>query len=263
MDSLGPLHELPTKSIEALAVSLRSGPLAAAISLMPLEQMAPGRGSTLLACLEGLQTAGLSPNQISLVLAAIVGTRKHAFDASVVLNLVMSGPDVPGIPTQDTGAVMHTLIERAKREILLVGYAVHQGKRIFARLAERLDSNPDLRVRMCLNIERKATDTSLSAEITKRYLHQFRERHWPGRTLPDLYFDPRALAATAEDRASLHAKCVVVDREVALITSANFTDAAMRRNIEVGTLIEHSPTVERLTTYFDGLIANAQLERLA
>jgi phosphatidylserine/phosphatidylglycerophosphate/cardiolipin synthase-like enzyme len=34
--------------------------------------------------------------------------------------------------------------------------------------------------------------------------------------------------------ASLHAKCVIVDRSRALVTSAHFTDAAQRKNIEVG-----------------------------
>jgi hypothetical protein len=263
MDTLGPLHELPTKSLEGLVTSLRNGPLSAAISLMPLEQLAAGRGTTLLACLERLQSTGFSARQMSFVVDAIVDTRKRAFDPSVVLKLVMSGPDVPGIPTQDTGAVMHTLIERAEREILLVGYAIHQGKHIFARLADRLDSNPALRVRLCLNIERKPTDTSLAGEITKRFLNQFQEQHWPGKRLPEIFFDPRALAAVPEERASLHAKCVAIDRKAALITSANFTGAALTKNVEVGTLIEFPPVIERLASYFDGLIDSGQLARLA
>jgi phosphatidylserine/phosphatidylglycerophosphate/cardiolipin synthase-like enzyme len=54
-------------------------------------------------------------------------------------------------------------------------------------------------------------------------------------------------------KASLHAKCVLVDGTTALVTSANFTEAAQRRNVEVGMLIRHEPTVTRLTDYFRGL----------
>ncbi|NCX99490.1 MAG: phospholipase, partial [Planctomycetia bacterium] len=59
-----------------------------------------------------------------------------------------------------------------------------------------------------------------------------------------------------ESRASLHAKCVIVDRGRALVTSANFTDAAQRKNIEVGVDIRYPLAVARLADYFLGLCAS-------
>lgn len=41
--------------------------------------------------------------------------------------------------------------------------------------------------------------------------------------------------------ASLHAKIIVVDDEVALVTSANLTSRAMEANIECGILIRGGP----------------------
>jgi phosphatidylserine/phosphatidylglycerophosphate/cardiolipin synthase-like enzyme len=55
---------------------------------------------------------------------------------------------------------------------------------------------------------------------------------------------------------------VIADRKRALITSANFTEAAWLRNIELGALLNYEPLVSRLVEYFDGLIAN-QFLRLA
>jgi phosphatidylserine/phosphatidylglycerophosphate/cardiolipin synthase-like enzyme len=52
---------------------------------------------------------------------------------------------------------------------------------------------------------------------------------------------------------------VVVDRSRALVTSANFTDAAQKRNIEAGVDLRHKPTAERIADYFRGLIATGQL----
>jgi len=81
----------------------------------------------------------------------------------------------------------------------------------------------------------------------------FRRRQWPGPTLPRLFYDPRALDLASAFRASLHAKVLIVDRRAALVTSANFTEAAQRRNIETGVLITHPPFVTRLADTFAGL----------
>jgi phosphatidylserine/phosphatidylglycerophosphate/cardiolipin synthase-like enzyme len=53
---------------------------------------------------------------------------------------------------------------------------------------------------------------------------------------------------------------VVVDRSIALVTSANFTEAAQHRNIEAGLLIRHPGTVDRIVMYFEGLIACGHLK---
>ncbi|HQX53463.1 MAG TPA: phospholipase D-like domain-containing protein, partial [Planctomycetaceae bacterium] len=69
-----------------------------------------------------------------------------------------------------------------------------------------------------------------------RYAQDFRERHWPWTPFPEVYYDPRALETDSKVRASLHAKIVAVDRRKIFITSANFTEAAQQRNIEMGLL---------------------------
>src|ERR1700687_1318000 len=62
-------------------------------------------------------------------------------------------------------------------------------------------------------------------------------------------------------RASLHAKCVVVDSEKAFIGSANFTEAAQLRNIEIG-LVAHRPDVAAaVERHFDGLIQYGHLSQ--
>ena len=63
---------------------------------------------------------------------------------------------------------------------------------------------------------------------------------------PSVYFDPRT-AGTA-NIISLHAKCVVIDHALTLITSANFTDRGQNRNFEAGVAIEDrafATTLER------------------
>jgi hypothetical protein len=44
--------------------------------------------------------------------------------------------------------------------------------------------------------------------------------------LPEVFYHPRALAETWEERANLHAKCVIVDRHTALVILVRGSQAA-------------------------------------
>jgi len=253
------VHALSTPSLIAIVTSLRDGVLSGGVSRFGLQPMVGERTNDVATELCGLIAAGMTPSHVATVIEAIATTRVSTPDISTQVALVLSGPDVPGVSTLDTAAVMQSLIAEAKTNILLVGYAVHNGKRIFAPLAERMGDCPQLKVSMCLDISRPHRDTSLPSEIVSRFATDFRSKHWPWPHAPRILYDPRALAESGEVRASLHAKCVVIDRRAALITSANFTEAAQQRNIEAGILIRHAPVVERLAAYFEGLLATSQL----
>jgi len=54
----------------------------------------------------------------------------------------------------------------------------------------------------------------------------------------------------AEARTSLHAKCVVVDERWSLVGSANFTQRAQTRNLEVGALIDSAAFARDLIGQF-------------
>jgi len=201
----------------------------------------------------------MTTSQLSILVDAVADAKLSSCDATGIVDLVLSGPEVSGIPTSDTFAAVRKLIDSAVSEVLIVGYVIHQGRRIFERLAVRMDEVSELRVMLCLDIPRKRTDTSLPEEIVKRFAHDFREHQWPGKRMPNLFYDPRSLSESWDKRSSLHAKCMVIDRKVALVTSANFTEAAQQRNIEAGVLVKAPWIVERLVDYFEGLIADKQL----
>ena len=76
-----------------------------------------------------------------------------------------------------------------------------------------------------------------------------------GGPLPQVFYDPRSLDVAAEKRACLHAKCIVVDAGSVFISSANFTEAAQERNIEVGLLVNSRWLAERVVLHFDALLS--------
>ena len=54
-----------------------------------------------------------------------------------------------------------------------------------------------------------------------------------------MFYDPRALELEGPT-GILHTKAVVVGDEVIFVTSANLTEAALERNIEMGLLVHDS-----------------------
>ena len=96
----------------------------------------------------------------------------------------------------------------------------------------------------------------------REFADTFRQKVWPGERLPDVFYDPQSLASEGKKRASLHAKCIVIDEDRALITSANFTEAAHERNIEAGAVITDTILSRALKAQFDTLVDHGVLKRV-
>jgi phosphatidylserine/phosphatidylglycerophosphate/cardiolipin synthase-like enzyme len=60
----------------------------------------------------------------------------------------------------------------------------------------------------------------------------------------------------------LHAKVAIID-DMALVSSANLTDDAFNRNLEVGLLVKNPEFLVTAKSYFESLIAAGTLSRLA
>jgi phosphatidylserine/phosphatidylglycerophosphate/cardiolipin synthase-like enzyme len=111
-------------------------------------------------------------------------------------------------------------------------------------------------------IQRKIGDSTPTEVILADFARRFREREWPRSRLPEVFYDPRSLTLDTDKRSSLHAKCVVIDRRVALVSSANFTEAAQVRNIEAGVLIHSATFAATLAEHFEVLAAQGLLSPL-
>ena len=147
-----------------------------------------------------------------------------------------SGPEVPGLHARDTRRVYEELLGSAEHSIWASTYAFFDGPKAFEVLARRMDARPELRVTLLLNIERKKRDTTTADQLVRRFADRFWGTDWPGSSRPAVFYDPRSLEP---DRPGgvLHAKAVVADDEAVFVTSANLTEAALDRNIEMGLLV--------------------------
>lgn len=154
------------------------------------------------------------------------------------------------------------LVQAAAREVIVAGYSIYNGKTVFKPLAERMDSIPDLQVTFLVHVGREGKDTTIETDLVAQYAKRFVSDNWPGQRLPDMYYDPRGLQMAAAMRSNFHPKCLLVDGEEALVTSANFTMAAQKKNVEVGVKIKAPILVARLRTYFLSLVERGDLKRV-
>jgi phosphatidylserine/phosphatidylglycerophosphate/cardiolipin synthase-like enzyme len=76
-----------------------------------------------------------------------------------------------------------------------------------------------------------------------------------------VFYDPRALEQEGPSGV-LHAKAVVTDDEAVFVTSANLTEAALDRNIELGLLVRDRTLAASVSSHFRGLIDRGLLRPL-
>jgi phosphatidylserine/phosphatidylglycerophosphate/cardiolipin synthase-like enzyme len=256
-------NQISKTALVSLTDGLEGGRLTAPYKIIGLRQCLP-EPECLAICedLNRLKDLGLQPNQIAAMLRIVIEERDSAQQTADKIELVWTGPETEGAHSRDTGVVVRELFAQARMSVLVSGFAVFQGKQVFKTLADQMDSEPGLSVRMFLNVARAHMDDTSNAELLRRFAESFCSEHWPGRRFPQVFYDPRSLVLGGGSKASLHAKCIVVDDERAFVTSANLTEAAQERNIEAGVLIRDPVFSKALRDQFETLVSKALLKRV-
>jgi phosphatidylserine/phosphatidylglycerophosphate/cardiolipin synthase-like enzyme len=257
------LLALSASDLMALKEALRTGRLPAPYLPTLIERIVPRAVSgDVSAALQGMAAAGTNREGLVAALGLLAAARAQQPSIDEVIELVTTGPEAGTITNRDTQVVVQELFRNAERTVLVAGYELFQSAPLFRTLADRMVEEQPPSVRMFLNVKRPLGDTSRESDLIAAFAHRFRMQHWPAdRNLPEVYFDPRSLALDAKQRAVLHAKCVVVDGRTAFVSSANFTEAAQERNIEVGVLVRSPIVAERLVAFFSGLISTGVVKR--
>ncbi len=256
------LAAIDQQDLIRLANLLDAGLLSPPLSALSLhDHIAAAHADAAAGCFKELTQRNMTPSHIALLLRAFTAGAQASSGSSLPVEVVVSGPDATG-GARDTGVVMRQLFSKARERVLAVGFAVRQGKSVFKTLADRLDDDKSPEATLCIDIRRQHGDTSIERSILQRFADEFVRNEWPGKRLPCVYYDPRSLEPTGRKTSSLHAKCVVIDGQEAFVTSANFTEAAQERNVELGLLVASRSVASRVEEHFMSLIKQGSLERL-
>jgi phosphatidylserine/phosphatidylglycerophosphate/cardiolipin synthase-like enzyme len=250
---------LPAHVRARLAQALRTGLLGPPYSETGIRS-ALGGGVPIQGLRDGLcqlEQEGISGPAVALAL----GAAERAASRVPRPDLVWSGPEVPGLHARDTRRVYEQLVGSAQRSLWVCTFAYYDGPQAFKTLADRMDEIPGLQVRLLLNIQRKHGDTTTANDLVLTFADKLWNHQWPGQRRPEVYYDPRSLDPQGPEGV-LHAKAVVADDEAAFVTSANLTEAAFDRNIEVGVLSRDRTLAASLATHFRILIERELLRPL-
>ena len=238
------LTDVSVPDLRALLSLVKAVKLSVPITQAGLQSVNLGHLTGRLSSLEGVDRPGVVA-ALSVALA-----ERESVQGSTV-ELVWTGPETKASTSRDTAVVVRQLFNAAQRSVLIAGYAFDHGKEILQPLhtamAERgvvVDMFLDLR-------ERAPAGTNLEVFAAEK-MEAFLKYNWPfGEPLPSLYYAPSTI--TPDSMASVHAKCVVVDEAITLITSANFTDRGQSRNIETGVLVQDKQLALQMIGQWKGL----------
>lgn len=260
-DAIHVLLGLHARANAELGRALSEGTLRFGYSQAALKPLLGAQAAEVCAALSQLEREGHSLASVALVCRAL-GLAQAERDAAIHgTQLNISGPDVPGIPIFNTQATVASLFLQAKKDVLITSYVFHCAGEILRPLAEKHDLDADLRVRIVLDLTHKRGAQRLSyAAIAHSFVEHFKKHQWAGNRLPEIWDYPAGF--DQDGSGVMHAKVVVVDRDMALVTSANFTEAAQDRNIEMGVLVQNPRFSARLQGYFECLMERNILRRV-
>ncbi|WP_437779089.1 DISARM system phospholipase D-like protein DrmC [Sorangium sp. So ce1097] len=243
----GGLSQVPRPVLERLLESVDRGQMECPLS--ELELLASGYGVVVPAILDAL--GGLGGEAVSAALRLVLAERTHRPPPR--LSLVWTGPEARGSVARDTAILVRDLFQGANRSVIVGGYMFDTPS-----ILEPLHSAMRTRgvtVLLFLDIPGEARSAPEADAFATAAIDRFFREVWTfGSPKPDVYYDPRT-AMPGPPWASLHAKCIVVDDERTLITSANFTERGQTRNVETGVLIEDRSFAEELGAQWRILIA--------
>ena len=168
--------------------------------------------------------------------------------------LVWTGPPTSVVPVRRTEQVLLDLVDAAERKLTIMSFGVFQVPRLVETLERALGRRVDLRI--VLGDREQQTDWVID-----------QQRHQLGQVVASkasLCWWPheRRLRDAAGCAGLMHAKAAVADSRTAFLTSANLTEAALERNMELGVLIHGGTLPGAIDRLVDALLESGELEAL-
>lgn len=185
--------------------------------------------------------------EVCAMFRASAETAALAASASTV-ELVWTGPGTGLVPTRHTEQVLTGLIDQARDRLFMVSFVAFHVESVMRALARAAERKVVIRVLVERSKEHGGNVAIDSIPMLKQTLPQALLYEWS--------------KECGDPSASVHAKCAVADDEMAFVTSANLTEAAMERNMELGILIRGGRLPRLLDQHLTALVTTRQLRAL-
>jgi phosphatidylserine/phosphatidylglycerophosphate/cardiolipin synthase-like enzyme len=156
--------------------------------------------------------------------------------------IVWTGPFTGKVPVRHTEQVLYEVINHAKRDIFLVSFVAYEIDTVIKAMRDAIGRNVQINFLLEPSIDDGGKVSQNSMKMMKSLFPSANIYSWSGKSIKE------------QTNGAIHAKCAVADSELAFITSANLTTAAMERNIELGILIRDGRIPSELIKHLNSLI---------
>jgi len=178
---------------------------------------------------------------------AAAGRVYETLNDAQTIEMVWSGPNAGVFPARRIDQVLYDLVNVAKSKILIVTFAAARIKLLKEALHEAIRRGVE--VNLILEFEEES-EGQLTFSALKAFTGSLYDKvgiySWPN--------ENRERNAQGKP-GKLHAKCAIIDNS-ALISSANLTDDAFNRNMELGILLKGGDIPRLIRQHFEAMITN-------
>ena len=138
-----PLLSLAPSDLRALACAIASGRLSAPYHATSVQRLLnPGVASEVASSLQELAGLGVGTQALTKLLGLLAAGMADRPPLEDLTDLVTTGPLNSDAGSRDTSVVVRDLFHNATTSVVVVGYAVHQGQKVFQALAEGDSGSP-------------------------------------------------------------------------------------------------------------------------
>lgn len=227
-----------------LATRLTRGDLSLSAGALEVQQflhVSANETTAIVALLRQWQHAGGTGQELGIAILSARAGYQEASAHNPEVSLAWTGPALAPVRARSTSGVLLELIEKARSELIIVGYTLTDGAAAIFRAL--------------VVAQQRQVRVTIAGDQLEQNLHVLRS-HWPSdQRLPELYTRP---LSRVDEKSALHAKLAIADSQRMLVTSANLTYHGLAGNIEIGLVVRGKPVME-VVELLTALIAAGEL----
>lgn len=182
-------------------------------------------------------SSGLSPDELACALEGGLSAVARLL-ARQRLDILWTGPQTSAVPVRRNEQALCEVIDSAKKSLFIVSYVSCHADKVYDAIRAAIDRGVSV-------------SFLLEASIKNDLDQLFPET--------DFYQWGNADASV---KSVMHAKCVVADNKMAMITSANLTGKAMEHNMELGVLIKGGTVPKVLKAHFEAMVVEKLIAKI-
>jgi phosphatidylserine/phosphatidylglycerophosphate/cardiolipin synthase-like enzyme len=191
----------------------------------------------------------VSPREVAFALRGASATAIES-EKRGKTELVWTGPSIGQVPVRHTEQVLCEVIDYAKRRLFSVSFVAYEIDSITKAIRDAIGRNVQIDILLELSSKNGGRVSQDSIKLMKSLFPSVNIYTW----------NPEKNSSAPQLTGAVHAKCAVADGELAFITSANLSSAAMERNMELGVLVRGGNLPAELYKHLESLVSSKILK---